>query len=46
MITSNHNVTHPWVEEHGGRHTSVKGTSNGGIDVLRIIFPGYGSEVL
>jgi hypothetical protein len=46
--TTDHEEIRRWVEEHGGRPVSVRGTGNGdGAGVLRIDFPGgAGSEEL
>ena len=39
--TTNHDEIRRWVEEHGGKPASVRGTENGdGAGVLRIDFPG------
>lgn len=42
--TTNHDEIRRWVEEHGGRPASVRGTENGGAGVLRIDFPGGAGE--
>ena len=39
--TTDHDEIRRWVEEHGGKPASVRGTENGdGAGVLRIDFPG------
>ncbi len=43
--TTDHDEIRRWVEEHGGRPVSVKGTESGGqAGVLRIDFPGGAGE--
>jgi hypothetical protein len=38
--TTDHDEIRRWVEEHGGKPVSVRGTGNGEAGVLRIDFPG------
>jgi hypothetical protein len=38
--TTDHDEIRRWVEEHGGKPVSVRGTGNGDAGVLRINFPG------
>jgi hypothetical protein len=38
--TTDHDEIRRWVEEHGGKPVSVRGTGNGDAGVLRIDFPG------
>jgi hypothetical protein len=38
--TTDHDEIRRWVEEHGGRPATAKGTRNNGPGVLRIDFPG------
>ena len=42
--TTDHEEIRRWVEEHGGRPATVRGTGNGGAGVLRIDFPGGAGE--
>ena len=44
--TTDHDEIRRWVEEHGGKPASVKGTEGGGdeLGVLRIDFPGGAGE--
>ena len=42
--TTDHEEIRRWVESHGGRPATVRGTSNGGPGVLRIDFPGGAGE--
>jgi len=43
--TKNHDEIRCWVEEHGGKPVTVKGTENGDdAGVLRIDFPGGAGE--
>ena len=43
--TTDHDEIRRWVEEHGGKPASVRGTENGGgPGVLRIDFPGGAGE--
>jgi hypothetical protein len=43
--TTDHDEIRRWVEEHGGKPASVKGTENGDqAGVLRIDFPGGAGE--
>ncbi len=43
--TTDHDEIRRWVEEHGGKPASVKGTEDGGgAGVLRIDFPGGAGE--
>lgn len=43
-ITIDHNVIKKWVTDRGGKPSTVKGTANGGVGMLRINFPGFGKE--
>ena len=42
--TTDHDEIRGWVEEHGGRPATVKGTGNGEPGVLRVDFPGGAGE--
>jgi hypothetical protein len=42
--TTDHEEIRRWVEEHGGRPATVRGTGNGEPGVLRIDFPGGAGE--
>jgi len=42
--TTDHDTIRKWAEERGGRPASVAGTGGGEPGVLRIEFPGQGSE--
>jgi hypothetical protein len=43
--TTNHDEIRRWVEEHGGKPASVRGTGDGDdLGVLRIDFPGGAGE--
>ncbi|HEX2865903.1 MAG TPA: lipocalin/fatty-acid binding family protein [Ignavibacteriales bacterium] len=46
QITTDHNFIRKWVEERGGKPTTVKGTVHKGeqAGLLRIDFPGYSGE--
>lgn len=45
-ITTDHNLIKKWVEERGGKPSTVKGTETKGEEagLLRIDFPGYSGE--
>ena len=44
-ITNDHNTIRKWAEERDGKPANVKGTEKGkDAGILRIVFPGYGSE--
>lgn len=43
-ITTDHSVIKSWVEKRGGQPATVKGTSEKGVGLLRINFPGFGKE--
>jgi hypothetical protein len=45
--TTDHDEIRRWVEDHGGKPATVRGTENGGPGVLRFDFPGgSGSDEL
>jgi hypothetical protein len=43
-MTTDHEAIRRWVEEHGGRPATVRGTGNGDAGVLTIDFPGGAGE--
>jgi hypothetical protein len=43
-VTTDHEEIRRWVEEHGGRPSTVRGTSDADAGVLRIDFPGGAGE--
>jgi hypothetical protein len=43
-LTTDHEEIRRWVEAHGGRPATVRGTSDDGAGVLRIDFPGGAGE--
>jgi hypothetical protein len=44
-MTTDHKTLRKWAEARGGKPATVKGTERGGeVGVLRIEFPGHGSE--
>ena len=42
--TTDHEEIRHWVEEHGGKPATVRGTGNGDAGVLRVDFPGGAGE--
>jgi hypothetical protein len=42
--TTDHDEIRNWVEERGGKPSTVKSTSDNGVGLLRIDFPGYSGE--